>query len=856
MAKSTPRLAALARALQPAIMVFAAAAVAVVLVLGVRLRGELQAFQEEPVDNIHWNVTQLELDAVRFESEVELTQLDPNRSLTELRKRFDLFYSRAQSAIKGKMFDQLGLQVVVAPMNLRVEDFLTTTTPVIDSSDADLRASLPAISQQATALREDLRDMSVKIVDKYAALADMRRAAFTALVRQVAWASGIVLMALILMNALVLWLNRLAERRAAETARLSSRLAATVGTSLDAIIVAGMDGRIIDFNAAAMQIFGYMPDEAIGATLSELIIPPIQRAGHEAGMTRMKRYGSFRVVNSGRFEMTAMRKAGAEFPVELSIASHNTDDGMIFIAFLRDISARVAAERSLLAARDDALAAEQAKTNFMAVMSHEMRTPLNGVMAALEIASGMAVDDKQKRFLDLAESSARQLLRHANDVLDISKIEAGKMHLTLEDFDMVEMLQDFVSTLGHVAGETGTILTLDVLSDLPRLHGDAFRIGQIVQNFLSNAIKFTDQGQIGVEVEEQQRSDTTSIIEVRVTDSGIGIAEVDQERVFDDFVMVDPSYGRTGQGTGLGLAISRRLARAMGGEVGVESELGEGSCFWMRLPLEIAADQGIKAIDAAILTEKPSSLDVLVVEDNATNRIVLEEMLLQLGHRVSLAEDGGKGMELARAHHFDVILMDISMPLMDGLTSTALIRMDGQSRTSRIIAVTAHSLPADLERFRDAGMDGCLTKPITVRDLRGVLTAELTQPQPARPETYGALSLERLQDLREGLGAPGLSRMIERYLSDFADLQERLRAASTPEGAIHLMAVCHEGAGASAMVGTVALHRLFVEAEDLCRSGDVASAADLIREKTAPLWADAEAALKAYTAKAAKGFSR
>lgn len=852
MAKSTPRLAALARALQPAIMVFAAAAVAVVLVLGVRLRGELQAFQEEPVDNIHWNVTQLELDAVRFESAAELAQVEPDMPLAELRKRFDLFYSRAQSAIKGKMFDQLGLQDVVTPMNTRLEDFLTEITPIIDSNDTDLRASLSIIAQKATSLREDLRDMSVKIVDKYAALADLRRAAFTRLVQQVAWAAGIVLVALILMNALVLWLNRIAERRTAETARLSSRLGATVGTSLDAIIVAGMDGRIIDFNASATQQFGYDLDEALGATLSDLIIPPEQRARHDAGMARMKRYGSFKVVNSGRFEMTAMRKGGQEFPAELSIASHNTDDGLIFIAFLRDISERVAAERSLLAARDEALAAEQAKTNFMAVMSHEMRTPLNGVMAALEIASGMAVQEKQKRFLDLAESSARQLLRHANDVLDISKIEAGKMQLTLEDFDLVEMLQNFVATLGHVAAESGTKLTLDTLSDLPRVTGDAFRIGQIVQNFLSNAIKFTDEGEISIEVEEQERIGATSIIEVRVTDNGIGIAETDQERVFDDFVMVDPSYGRTGQGTGLGLAISRRLARAMGGDVGVESELGEGSCFWVRLPLTIAADQSKKADDLALIEREPTNLDVLVVEDNATNRIVLEEILLQLGHRVTLAEDGGKGMELARGHHFDVILMDISMPLMDGLTATSLIRMEGKSMDSRIIAVTAHSMPADLERFREAGMDGCLTKPIAVRDLRGVLKTDDVAAQHKAPELSGALNLERLEDLLDGLGAAGLSRLIARYTADFADLQNRLRVACTPEGSSNLMAVCHEGAGASAMVGTTALHRHFADAENLCRAGDVTVAAALVRHNTAALWAEADAALKAYAAKVAK----
>ena len=337
-----------------------------------------------------------------------------------------------------------------------------------------------------------------------------------------------------------------------------------------------------------------------------------------------------------------------------------------------------------------------------------------------------------------------------------------------------------------------------------------------------------------------------------MTDSGIGIAEADQERVFDDFVMVDPSYGRTGQGTGLGLAISRRLARAMGGAVGVESELGEGSCFWVRLPLEVSAVQHVRSTGTASAADPKGTLDVLVVEDNATNRIVLEEMLLQLGHRVSLAEDGGKGMEMARAHHFDVILMDISMPLMDGLTATSLIRMDGASVESRIIAVTAHSLPADLERFREAGMDGCLTKPISLRDLRAVLVADPAETQAKALESSGAINLERLDDLRDGLGAAGLTRMITRYMSDFADLQSRLSLACEPEGAANLIAVCHEGAGASAMVGTVALHKHFAEAEDLCRAGDVATAAALVRDKTDGLWAEAEAALKAYTTKAAR----
>ncbi|MBC7676015.1 MAG: response regulator, partial [Rhodoferax sp.] len=216
-----------------------------------------------------------------------------------------------------------------------------------------------------------------------------------------------------------------------------------------------------------------------------------------------------------------------------------------------------------------------------------------------------------------------------------------------------------------------------------------------------------------------------------------------------------------------------------------------------------------------------------------------------------------KGMELARAHHFDVILMDISMPLMDGLTATSLIRMEGQSTQSRIVAVTAHSLPADLARFKEAGMDGCLTKPITVRELRAALVAAQQEQHTSPGQSPGALNMERLDDLREGLGAAGLARMIARYTSDFADLRERLRIACAQEGSPDLMSVCHEGAGASAMVGTVALHKHFAEAEGLCRAGDTTAAAQLVSQKTDALWAEAEAALRAVTATVvAKGAAR
>lgn len=354
---------------------FMAVAVGVLAVLSAEFRSKMQSFQEEPVDNIHWNLTQLELDLVRLQSAAELAVQQDDLPLDELRKRFDLFYSRTDLVRSGAMFDKLDLDATVQPLVARLDGFLQRTTPLIDGSDASLHAALPAFLDELQDLRMDLRSMSIRTVEQYAALADQRRADLALLLRQIAVTSAALVALLVALLASVLYLNRQAERKTAEVLRVSSRLQATVATALDGVVVAGMDGRVLDFNRAAERIFGFSREEAIGQGLDRLIIPSRHVAAHEAGMARMRDTGQKKVVDAGRIQMTATRKSGEEFPVEMSITSDSSPDGMIFIAFLRDISEPLANERALLAARDKALAAEQAKTNFLAVMSHEMRTP-------------------------------------------------------------------------------------------------------------------------------------------------------------------------------------------------------------------------------------------------------------------------------------------------------------------------------------------------------------------------------------------------------------------------------------------------------------------------------------------------
>ena len=854
-----PALKGRGQALRVAIVILLATAFSVIFSLVMQLGTELRKLQEEPVDSLQWNVTQLELDVVRLAAEVQVALAAPDTDLTALRKSFDLFYNRAGTVTKGAMFTRLGLADTVAPVKTRMRAFLADTARLIDGPDPALRAALPEIAAVVGELRQDFRIMAIRVIDVNAALQDAQRADLADILSKIGVASLLLVSLLVGLLALVLGLNRRAERRTREVERITARLEATVATSLDAVIVAGMDGRVIDFNAAAETIFGYTRDEAVGEALSTLIVPVQMRSAHEAGMQRMRETGVKHVVDSGRMEITAMRKSGEEFPVEMSIASSDGPEGVIFVAYLRDISDARQAEAALVAARDKAQAAEQTKTNFIAVMSHEMRTPLNGVIGALDILGRSGLQAHQDRFVTLARSSAEQLLRHVNDVLDISRVETGHMGVSTDRMDVPALVATLVDPMRPSVAQKALGLDVEILSEFPALWGDAFRVGQIVQNFVSNAIKFTDAGGITVEVELQGVTAGQAEVEFRVIDTGLGIAEADQERIFEDFVMVDPSHGRSVGGTGLGLAICRRVARAMGGEVGVESEIGAGSCFWLRLPLAVDEDnsrQGEAKVRSLAAEGGPRTgtgpevkgLDILVVEDNEANRIVLEEMLRHLGHRVALATDGGAGVEMARATRFDVILMDLSMPLMDGWTSASVIRLGGASQHSRILAVTAHARPDRIDHMIEAGFDGWLTKPLSAASLAAAL-AEGAAAHNDRPRNAthsvsaaGGMDAERMRELAQVMDPMALERLFQIFTAQMEALVEAIANQTKLAERANLVQQCHAGAGAAAVIGALQLRHCLADLETAYGTGDIAAIAQG-RKTLERLWPEIKAAL-------------
>ncbi|RZJ45219.1 MAG: response regulator [Brevundimonas sp.] len=378
----------------------------------------------------------------------------------------------------------------------------------------------------------------------------------------------------------------------------------------------------------------------------------------------------------------------------------------------------------LESARDKANAANDAKSNFLGVISHELRTPMNGVLGAAQLLGATRLEPTQREYLSIIRNSGDNLLSLLNDILDMTKIEAGKMTFEVVDVNVEDLDKRVTGPFQAQAEAKGLDFVAIREGDVPAVvRGDPLRVCQVIHNLLSNAVKFTDAGQITYTVRGERLDDQNVRFDFAIRDSGSGIAPEDLERLFQPFTQVDASSTRRFGGTGLGLTISRRMANIMGGDITVESTPGVGSIFTFSVEAEVVCwveEAEAEAIVAEI--EGGQSLNVLVVEDHPVNRMILEAWMSSAGHTSATAENGQIAIEAAGEQRFDLIIMDVNMPVMDGLTATRAIRAgDGPNADTPVVVLSASARTEDHQAGLDAGADAYLNKPIDFAALAMVM---------------------------------------------------------------------------------------------------------------------------------------
>ena len=490
-------------------------------------------------------------------------------------------------------------------------------------------------------------------------------------------------------------------------------LASIASAALSAIIMMDSDGRITFWNRAAEEIFGWNKDEALGKDLHQLIAPPAYQKSFLENFTRFKQDGEGAIIGT-QVELSALRKDGTEFPAELSISALLIKGQWHAVGLVNDISGRKEAEETILSARDEAQEANRAKSDFLARMSHEIRTPMNAIIGLSNLALDMELSPKLHDYLTKIATSGKNLLYIINDILDFSKIEAQKLEIFPHPFSLERVLNDLAGVTTLKAQEKEVEFMFHVAPDVPdRLVGDSVRLGQVLLNLTTNAIKFTDQGEVVVEISVQDRTPERLIVQFAVRDTGMGLTEEQLSRLFTPFSQADGSISRTHGGTGLGLAICKRLVELMGGGFQVESSPGQGSTFAFTVALG-------EETPAAAAGPHPDlhGLRVLVVEDNPTTRAILHQTLESFAMVVDSVASGEACLEMLdreeTAPPYDLLLLDYRLP---GLGGDALIRTirAGQPVPGhpKILVLTATRIEEVIGHCLEAGCDKVISKPVS-----------------------------------------------------------------------------------------------------------------------------------------------
>jgi PAS domain S-box-containing protein len=520
-------------------------------------------------------------------------------------------------------------------------------------------------------------------------------------------------------------------------------------TAMDCIIFTDDKQCVVEFNRAAERTFGYSRREALGREVAELIVPAGDRKHFRENMARFAGTGEMGSLLAKRVELSLMRRDGESFLAEMVIQPIPLDGAAAFAIFARDITDRKRAEAALRQAREAAEEASAAKSRFLASMSHEIRTPMNGIIGIADLLLHTELSAEQREYLMMLLESGESLLTLMNDLLDLSKIEAGKLELDRVEFDFRERLGDAVKSLAFRAHGKGLELACHIAPGVPEsVIGDPGRLRQIVVNLLGNAIKFTELGEVVLDVQCQSVMDNQAVLRFTVADTGVGIPQNKLEKIFRAFEQADVSTARRFGGTGLGLAIASRLVEQMGGKIWVESSEGQGSTFHFTAGFAVPprADAPARPLPHTCIVGLP----VLVVDDHAASRVILAEMLTNWDLRPTVAADAGEAERIVAAaktkgRPYPIMVVDANMPGADGFALAQRILSDRDTPPGIIMLLGAGNRPGDIARCEQLGVAAFLIKPVKQSELLDTILAILN---PERIEDESCSEADAAADVR------------------------------------------------------------------------------------------------------------
>lgn len=765
-----------------------------------------------------WVIAQLEVDHqhVLLALQEHLNQTAPqDRSLSEVLLKFDIYFSRVQTVLShtATVKDFVAEREEFDTRLEIIRNNLSSVTPLVDALRPGDLAGLAQMNALMAEVMPDIRYVVVTAVQTWQRRAQMLRLQREAVLEQFLTAGALALALILGLLAVSAHLYRQSALRNTMVERLDSNLRASFEAALDGVIVTDAEGRILLFNSAAETLFNQRRAFVIGRSIS-ILLPP--RAGQRQAVDARQLIQQ--IERRRRRRLRLRGRDGQMLPISVSAFGDTGSSGQpIHVGFVRDISSVVMMERQRreAARRVERDAAE--KVRFLAATSHELRTPMQGVLGAIDLVLRQQSDPAIQSLLHIAQESAVAALDQIDHVLEVTALDdVAQPERADEPFSAATIAADLIAAAVRNGPQEGLDIRLDLVGDVPsEVIGKPRAFRQTLRNLISNAVKFG----AGKPIILRLSCLSPDALRVEVEDAGIGIDLKDQSRIFDDFEALDRDYTRLSGGIGIGLGIVRRAVLSMRGTVGVFSRLGQGSIFWFEIPVRPALPQPQAA-------GQLSPMQILVVDDQSINRLLFEKMVNALGHQADQADSGQVAVRMARAERYDLILMDISMPEMDGIEATRHIRAEGASRQSPIVGFTANLQPADHARALAAGMREILYKPARPADVERVLYNVPSAPPAEDVAGLNEGICDAVDLLANSLGVGRLAKLVRDVDSSFDALFE---LASAKGDLAELASEAHKCAGAAAILGALPLHAACCALETAALKHETSQIADHVQ---------------------------